>query len=1223
MSISAINLPIHDKKDELIRALRASQVAIVTGETGSGKTTQLPLFCLEAGLGKHGKIGVTQPRRIAATSVASYVASQLSCPLGSLVGYKVRFSDRESSETKIKFMTDGILLRELSADRHLNQYDVIIIDEVHERSLNIDYLIGYFKWLLPQRPDLRLVLSSATIDTDLFSKAFSRAPVITVSGRLFPIDILHHTPASSADEEISFVNLAADTAQQLLESSDSGDILVFMPTERDILETCDLLEGRLKAACRVLPMYGRMPLGEQAAIFYASDKRKIVVATNIAETSVTVPNVRFVVDTGLARVKRFDPAMGFTRLPVEPVSQASARQRAGRCGRVQNGMCVRLYSEEDLLSRPEYTPPEIQRANLGQVILSMATLELGAIEDFPFLQSPSRQSISQGYRTLEELGALDESRRLTDLGRRMAAFPVDPALSRMLLQARQERCMREILIIASALCVQDTKVRPADKKGLADAAHARFSDPLSDFIFYLKLWDASGWDSAPTYSLTTLRKFCKAHYLSFVRMREWRDVYNQLFAIVEKNGEAAKGQPPAGYDQIHRCIAAGFISHVAKKNDDGTFQVAKGRVSSMFPGSALFKKRPDWIVSSELVETSRLYSRTCASIDPLWLESIAPHLCKRRYSEPFFDEETGGVKAKEAVSLFGLALVTGRIVGYGRINVAEAADVFVREALCAGRLKAHYKFFKHNIELCSRVESFEKKLRTSGIHAGEETIFAFYKSRLPGVTSVHELNAYLQRPGGAESLFMKESDVLLEQHGPVAGLFPDSVCIGCVDYPIAYEFDPSSELDGASVRLPSSEMAFINHTVFDWIVPGLFEPRIRFLLESLPRSTKRHIEDVSETARSIASSLSYAGKDFLDSAIESAGVLFGISIDPHLFQVLDLPPHLMVKVVVEKKHHSSRQSSNAAAWQEGCGQWIKKNLRSWNFGDLPPRFEVIQNKNGFPVFGYPALAAHEDTVDCTVFASQEDQEKNHIAGAKRLAELILEKEFAWLERDLKVDAKRYTALMPVETVETFRGVAFSLMKKHCFANTNFLVWKKSEFQAIIDTAQSRLASLGPKIGGLVGSIISAFVELQSILKTKSRSCNSKGYANVGLNLKQELTRYIQILLTKSLNFEMFMQYPRYLEAFRVKLHRAFSDPGRYLSRCENTSFYVRKSEALLSHLTKYHPKNQEFILNYAMMVEEFKISIFAQQEVKTLFPISEKRLDEKLENLRISGVPLE
>ncbi len=1213
-------LPINGKKDEILRAIRSSQVVVVAGETGSGKTTQLPLICLEAGFGQRGTIGITQPRRIAATSVASFVASQMSCQLGSLVGYKVRFTDRESAQTKIKFMTDGILLRELQTDRNLRRYAVVIIDEVHERSLNIDFLLGYMRWLLPRRPDLRLVLSSATIDTALFAAAFGKAPVVTVSGRMFPVDILHQEPAVGENGEISFVNAAADAAQGLLESSDSGDILVFMPTERDIHETRQLLEGRLGRSCIVAPLFGRMPLSEQAAVFRIFDKRKIIVATNIAETSVTVPNVRFVVDTGLARIKQYDPSMGITRLPVGAVSQASARQRAGRCGRVRDGMCVRLYSEKDLLSRPEYTPPEILRSNLGQVILSMASLGLGRVEDFPFLQAPPRQAISQGYRSLAELGALDESKNLTDTGRNMARFPVDPAVSRMLLEAHRQSCVPEMLVIASALSVQDVRVRPADKKDLADAAHARFCDPLSDFLFYLKVWDACEWVRPGKQSLSKLKSFCMDNFLSFVRIREWKDVHDQLASIVGAKETSMNRAGVATYEQIHRCIVAGFISHVGTKNDDGTYRIAKDRTSAVFPGSSLFKKKPDWIVSCELVETSRLYSRTCASIDPLWLETIAPHLCKRRYSEPFFDAETGGVKAKETVSFFGLVIVAGRMVGYGRINPAEANEVFIREGLCAGRLTSSHRFYQHNLEMRKRVEGFEKKLRTSGVFAGEEAMASFYKSRIPGVTSVHELNAFLRKPGAADALYMKESDLMSEGPGREVARFPDSVVIGAGEFPVVYEFDPSSELDGPSIRISSQELAVVNNTVFDWIVPGLYEPRIRFLLESLPKSLRQKAGDTAEAARRIAASLSYDGGDFLDSVCESAAVLIDVPLDPAALPFHELPPHLMVKVIVDKSGKAVGPNSNVAAWREAARQWIRKDVRAWNFGDLPQQLEVVPAKNGFSVFGYPSLVERDGSVDIAVFTSTDDQADNHPRGVKRLVEICLEKELAWLERDIETHARRFSSFVKGDRADGLKDTMFSLIRDHCFADENLSILKLREFDALLKRVRSRLADVGPQAGTLISKIASGYPELLGELKAGSRASSSKGYALAASDLKSELVSYMEHFLGGALSYGMLMQYPRYFKAFGFRIQRAFSDPGKYLLKLQTVVPYREKSAAILTKLKKCHQDDHSLALDFCMMVEEFKISLFAQQEVKTLFPVSQKRLDEKLAELTKAGI---
>jgi ATP-dependent helicase HrpA len=683
---------------------------------------------------RHGKIGITQPRRIAATAIATFVAEQLKCPLGSYVGYKVRFCDKESRETKIKFMTDGILLRELEHDRLLKAYDAIIIDEAHERSLNIDFLIGYMRSILPKRPHLRLILSSATINTRMFAHAFNGAPVISVSGRLYPVEISYRPPAyndresdTDKDAESDYVSAAAVAVEEIVELLPEGDILVFFPTERDIMEAKDLLEKRMNGRCHILPLFGRMPLSEQKLIFRKMDKQKIVLTTNIAETSLTVPDIRYVVDTGLARIKRYDPAMRITRLPVEPISQASAQQRAGRCGRVQDGICVRLYSEDDLLSRPVYTPPEIHRANLGQVILSMASLRLGQVEKFPFLEPPPSRAVSQGYSSLYELGAIDEEKNLTLLGRDMARFPLDPPLSRMIIEARKENCLDRMLIIAAGLCVQEMRVRPAEKKNEADAAHARFTDPMSDFLFYLKLWDGAG--LRKEMSQTRLRKFCKVHFLSFHRIREWQEVYGQLAASIRPEGAFKTDTQTVTYEQIHRSIIAGFISQIAKKTEAGDYRVAKGRTAYLFPGSALYKKKPEWVVVAELVETSRLYSRTAASIDPAWLETLGGHLCRRSYSEPAFDADTGTVKAKEKVMLFGLPIIENRTVGYGRINPTVANEIFIRDGLAQGLLRLHHGFYRHNQELLSRIISLEKKFRSFSLFDIEETTVSFYMSR--------------------------------------------------------------------------------------------------------------------------------------------------------------------------------------------------------------------------------------------------------------------------------------------------------------------------------------------------------------------------------------------------------------------------------------------------------------------------------------------------------------
>jgi ATP-dependent helicase HrpA len=1228
-------LPVYEKRAEIISALRDSQVVIVSGETGSGKTSLLPLICREAGLGTSGgKIGITQPRRIAATSIASYVADLCRTPLGSLVGYKVRFSEKVSRDTKIQFMTDGMLLRELEHDRLLRAYDAVIVDEAHERSLNIDFLLGYLQTILPKRPDLRVIISSATINTQLFSKAFHNAPVVSVSGRLFPVDISYKpyrdganagaNAGADADEDGQddggYVDAAVVAVQDIVETMPEGDVLVFMPTERDITETRDLLDNRLKDYCAVLPLFGRMPLSEQQSIFKKIDKQKVVIATNIAETSLTVPGIRYVVDTGLARVKHYDPASRITRLPVEPISQASCRQRAGRSGRVRDGVCVRLYSKEDFLSRPAFTPPEIQRANLGQVILTMAALGLGNVEDFPFLEPPPAKAVSHGYASLLELGAIDEKKNLTASGRDMALLPCDPPLSRMIIEAKKEKCLAEMLIIASGLCVTDMRVRPAEKKQEADLVHAKFTDPMSDFLFYLKLWDGAGLAEKTT--LSALRNFCKAHFLSFTRMREWQDVHNQLWSIaMGKDRLFAPAQASTktiAYDQIHRCIGAGFLSNIAKKTEENDYQAAKGRRVFLFPGSSLYKKKPDWIVCAEIVETSRIYARTAASIDPQWCETIAAHLCKKAYSEPAFNEETGTVQAKEKVMLFGLAIVENRTVAYGRINPKVANEIFIRDGLCDNRLQTHHPFYRHNKDLIERVMQFEKKMRSSTVSGSDEAIFAFYLARIPTVTSIHDLNALVKEKGSDSFLHMKESDLMDQDAGISALSFPDTVRIGDMDFPVRYEFDPMSLHDGATVEIAASELACVNESVFDWIVPGFLTQRVQYLLESLPKALKKQLEPVPETSRSVAEAMLFCGEDFLESLCDTVQGLFGVDLDPAQLAVENLPHHLSVKVMVKKDHVlRNAHQSNIPQWRNAAAAYERKNLKAWDFGELPEKIEMIPLTKGFSVYGFPSLVAlNEESVDLVIFTSRDDQTANHRLGAKALVKLCIEKERAWLENDLKVGKHLQMLCAPFAKPEEFKNSLIQLIENHCFENEDFEIRKKAEFERIVSKVKKEFSLQGPKLIAVLEKFLADFREYQSMIKGRLTNYKTASYRETAGLIKKEMHKYVTNLLDNKLNYDIVMQYNRYLSTFKYRIDRAFSDMQKYLLRYENIKPYIEKSELVLSKTNEFSKEKQALIIDFVMMVEEFKISTFAQQEIKTLFPISQKKVDEKWEEVR-------
>jgi len=1206
-------LPVFRKKQEIINALQKSQVIIVAGETGSGKTSQLPLICYEAGFCTRGKIGITQPRRIAATAVADFVARQIKQPLGSFVGYKVRFSDKESQSTKIKFMTDGILLRELEYDKLLWAYDVIIIDEAHERSLQIDFLLGYIKTILVKRPQLRVIISSATINAELFSKAFDNAPVISVSGRMFPIDI-YYKPASddSEDNEADTDYLSAATAavEEIVQSQQDGDILVFLPTERDILELRDLLIGRLEKRCYVLPLFGRMPLSEQQQIFKLLDKQKIVLATNIAETSVTVPNIHYVVDTGLARVKRYDPAMRITRLPIEPISQASANQRAGRCGRVAEGICIRLYTKEDFLLRPEFTTSEIMRANLGQVILSMSSLSLGAIEKFPFIELPPPRAVSQGYSLLYELGALDKKRNVTHLGKEMAQLPIDPTISRMILEAKKENCIKDVLIIAAGLCVQDMRIRPPDKKEFADTIHRKFTDPMSDFLMYLKIWNDA--ELSTKKAPTQIRKYCQSNLLSFQRMREWQEVRDQLAAVVYKNDRARTVDQNASYDQIHKSIAAGLVSHIAIKSEDGDYLVAKGRKAFMFPGSSLCKKKPDWIVCGELIETSRLFARCCAAIDPLWLESIADHLCNRSYTEPVFDAESGTVKAYEKVLLFGLPIVERRIVPYGRINSLVANEIFIREGLVSGLLRTQYKFFRHNSDLQKRIAAAGKKMRTSASGDFEETVVAFYTKIISDVTSIHDLNRRIKEQGSDDFLCMNDTDLFVGDTDRHSKDFPDFVIIGTLPCPIQYEFDPQSLHDGATVEIPWPELPYVNETVFDWIVPGFYEPRIRYLLECLPKNQKKTFEPIADTSRKIAGLLEYDGSDFIDSMCRKIQKEIQTELDPSILSLNDLPQHLSIKVLVKKENKPQQNNSgNKNDWQQHSILWEKTKLCKWDFHDIPQKKEIIPSADGFAVYGYPSLVVQEKSVSLKIFSSQEQQSLHHENGVKKLLELCIEKERAWLERDIKIEKHIQVLCAPYGKQEEFRQSLILLSINHVFSQINFCVWKKNDFETIHTTIKKELAATGSQIISVFNQVMIAASELTAMLHKKVTGNITIKQREIVHVLKIELSDYISDLLKLNTNYTAFLQYPRYLLALRYKIDRALIDTTKFIARQESIKPFQEKRLLLLKKTDQLSQEKQKVIFDFIIMVEEFKISVFAQQEIKTLYPVSIKRLEEK------------
>jgi ATP-dependent helicase HrpA len=871
------DLPVSQRREDILAAIRDHQVVIIAGETGSGKTTQLPKICLELGRGIAGMIGHTQPRRLAARTVAERIAHELDTPLGGPIGYQVRFTGRVGDDTLVKVMTDGILLAEIQQDRLLRRYDTLIIDEAHERSLNVDFLLGYLKQLLARRPDLKVVITSATIETDRFARHFASpsgepAPVIEVSGRTYPVELRYRPLGEDGDGERDQTQAILDAVQEL-RAEPPGDILVFLSGEREIRDTAEALERENLPQTEVLPLYARLSLAEQHRVFAPHPGRRIVLSTNVAETSLTVPGIRYVIDPGTARISRYSNRTKVQRLPIEPVSQASANQRAGRCGRVADGVCIRLYDEADFLARPEFTDPEILRTNLASVILQMTAAGLGDIGDFPFLDPPDRRNIQDGVALLNELGALTDpagnGRRLTPLGRRLARLPVDPRLARMVLAAERGGCIRELLVIAAALSIQDPRERPSDRQAQADQSHARFADPESDFVAYLNLWRYLQ-EQQNALSSNQFRKLCRAEYLNFLRVREWQDLESQLRQVVKGLGvpvpaPAAEPVPPA---RIHQALLAGLLSHVGLKDPSGReYLGARGAKFAVWPGSALARKQPRWVMAAELVETSRLWARINARIEPEWVEELAGHLVKRTYSEPHWERKQAAVLAYERVTLYGIPIVVSRKVNYGRIDPALCRELFIRHALVEGDWQTHHAFFEENRALLDEVEELEHRARRRDIVVDDQTLFEFYDRRIPAeVVSGRHFDSWWKkaRRDRPDALSFSASMLVNPDASTVdRGDFPD-VWPGEPPLPLSYEFSPGSTVDGVTVDVPLAGLGRLNPDPFGWQVPGLREELVTALIRSLPKQIRREFAPAPDHARAVLARLAPYAEPLLD-----------------------------------------------------------------------------------------------------------------------------------------------------------------------------------------------------------------------------------------------------------------------------------------------------------------------------------------------------------------------
>jgi len=1234
------DLPISAHREAIVAALRQHQVVVVAGETGSGKTTQLPKMCLEAGFGARARIGCTQPRRVAAVSISERIAEELNVAWGHEVGCKIRFSDHSRPETSLKVMTDGILLAEVQGDPLLTEYEVILLDEAHERSLNIDFLLGYLRQLVKQRDDLKVVITSATIDTELFSRAFNGAPIIEVSGRLYPVETRYEPidEASEEEGEETYVDAAVRVVGNLLQESAAGDVLVFMPGERDIRETCDDLEKLERGRIEVLPLFGRLTSEEQHRIFAPGPRRRVVVATNIAETSITVPRIRYVVDTGLARISRYHPGTRSRRLPVEPIPQSSANQRKGRCGRVADGICVRLYAEADFTERRPFAEPEIQRCNLADVILRMKAYRLGEVETFPFLEPPTPQAIHGAYDLLQELGALDEKRQLTPLGGDIARLPVDPSIGRMVLQARHENAIQEVLVIAAGLSVQDPRERPLDRKDAAETAHRRFQHPTSDFLTLLNIWNAfhDTWESLKTQS--QLRKFCKAHFLSFIRMREWVDIHTQLSEALQDLEDFRENRQPASYEAVHHSILTGLLGHVAERKERNIYRVAGNRQVYVFPGSGLFEKpgkaqtaakpphqrgtvaatpsQPAWLVAGEIVETSQVYARTVAGIEPEWVMKLAPHLCRHAYDNVRWEAEAGRVLARERVMFRGLVLKE-RQVGYGRVEPAKATEVFIRSALVEEDLPGQHAFLEHNRQLRDKLELWQSHQHQRIGGDLDEALYQFYAVRLKEVSSVPDLNRVVKEHAHRQWLCATAADLLGEEAARFSTqAFPDTVPLGNQAVEVRYAYARGQDQDGVTLRLAAPLAEVVDMEQLDWVVPSLREERMRELLRQLPKALRRPLMPLDATARAILEQVEPAGCGYLARVSEFLRRSYSVEVPADAWQVALLPPHLRPRVELVGQHgkvvavgrdlptlrEQARKEGSVEAtqdWKTAVRQWEKYRLSGWEFGDLPEQV-VVSRIGGFDLLAYPALQVENEEVHLRLFRQAAEAAAAHAAAVPRLAEAVLGRETAWLRRELK-DLKKhgpyYATLGPAE--ELLEG-GWENLREYLFALGEPAPRTAAAFSAYVERARQQIPGLSVRFCGLVGQIMEK--RHQALMCRKPLP-----------QMRAEIDALVPRDFLRRIPFTRLAHLPRYLQALIVRAERAALNSAKDAEKAARVRPYLEALNALAAKPTTSEARRA--LVGFWALLEEYKVSCFAQ-ELGTAEPVSPRRLDEALAVLR-------
>ncbi len=1232
------NLPVTQRAEDIIQAIRDHQVVVLAGETGSGKTTQLPKLALAAGRGVAGYIGHTQPRRIAARSVAARIAEELGTPLGQQVGYKVRFTDEFSADGYIKLMTDGVLLAELAQDRFLNAYDTLIIDEAHERSLNIDFLLGYLKQLLPRRPDLKLIITSATIDVERFSRHFIDAPVILVEGRTYPVETLYRpilAEAVGSDEDEGFDEVEEKIPRAVLEAVEEclqherttgrpgrGDILVFSSHEREIREIADTLRKYGPPHTEILPLYARLSLSEQQKVFAPGAGRRIVIATNVAETSLTVPNIHYVIDPGFARISRYSYRSKVQRLPIEAVSQASANQRKGRCGRVAPGLCIRLYSEEDFLSRTEFTVPEIQRTNLAAVILQMANLGLGDIDAFPFLDKPDSRFINDGFRLLEELGAVDKERVLTSMGRQLGRFPLDPRIARMIIAASSNNALHEVLVIAAALSSQDPRDRPHDKKQAADEKHALFKHVESDFLFYVNLWNTLEAQRGEL-SENQRRSFARTHFLSYLRLREWRETHRQLL-LIARDFKLPINAEPASFEAVHQSLLTGLLSQIAQKGEEREYLAARNQKVMVFPGSTLAKKGPPWLMAAEMVETQRVYARTVAKIEPEWAEALAGDLLKRSHFEPHWEKRAGRVMAYEQVSLYGLVLVAKRRVAYDVINPAEARELFIRSALVEGDADIRAPFFRHNRELIEDVQVLEDKARRRDILVDDQALYDFYEQRLP--QDVCHLKAFEAWRSKAEKdepriLFLTREYLLARDDGELDSQdFPDWLLAGGQRFPLEYHFEPGHAADGVTVIVPIGLLQELPEERLAWLVPGLLQDKVEALFKNLPKALRRSLVPVPDTARAVLAELAdhdvKGGEGSLLAALSRQLQRRGISLTAADWAEDGLPAHCRMnirvlggdkKVLAEGRDLSALRLSlkqdagrHLAAVGEGHGL-ERQGLKAWDMGDIPEAVEIRQK--GLNSLAYPGLAPAGEAVDLKLFPTREQARTSHAQGLNRLFQLACAGEVRYLRRlisDNKVLQLAYSAYGDKQSLETaFVQAVFD----HVLVRAQPLVYTRPAFEAALAAHGPRLAETGFALMQQLLEIYQSLAEVRKALGLVGQAAFQRSRDDVQTQLAGLDPRGFLL----NTPYTRWQHYPRYLKALKLRLEKL---PNNLLRDEQGVVDLQARGQAVFKRRELLAARDADLsaLDEYRWLLEEYRVSLFAQP-MKTAVPVSAARLN--------------